>query len=622
MANDDEFEAALEALLDGRRPREPASAPDEDSDPAGPLRILDAVARAHRLALFGEDTGPADEHVTRWGHLDIAEEIGRGATGTVYRAWDSRLSREVALKLLARDDSSRGAEALSEGRLLARLRHPHIVTVYGADMHDGIAGIWMELVRGETLDEVIDRDGKFGPEEALLCGIDLAGALAAVHAAGLLHRDVKPRNVVRERGGRLLLMDLGAGRSRDETPADGDSTGTPLYMAPELLAGGAASERSDVYSLGVLLYRLVSGTHPVSARNLEQLRTAHAEGRRTPLAARRPDLAPTVREVIERACDPDPDRRLQSAADFEQALRDALRETVTARATVRSAGARRWARWRGRIAVALGAAAAVFTTGWTAWDTGPARMARRAVNLPVPPRSPLYVSLSGGLMIIDGLTVRTVPGNTAIGFAIAVSPDLGVRTMGGWPPWTGGAVFTLGGKQVAGPRAAAEGICCFYDGTTDGQYNYSVRQDSTRLEPIGSRPLAPRQLYRFDREWANPQAMFRLTQTGLYYGVSFSARTDTFLAVRNEGGTSFIERWSRDGRLVATLIQSVPALTGLAVDPRDDTLWVLRPLNSASIIRLENYDATGRLLGQFGVRTSGIFQAAGGAEFAIAGGRP
>jgi hypothetical protein len=104
--------------------------------------------------------------------------------------------------------------------------------------------------------------------------------------------------------------------------------------------------------------------------------------------------------------------------------------------------------------------------------------------------------------------------------------------------------------------------------------------------------------------------------------VSYSARTGTFLAVRNEGGTSFIERWSRDGRLVTTLIQSVPALTGLAVDPRDDTLWVLRPSTSWSFIRLENYDAAGRLLGHFGVRTPGIFLAAGGAEFAIAGGRP
>lgn len=194
----------------------------------------------------------------------------------MYRAWDTRLAREVALKLLAPDAAS-GDAALEEGRLLARLNHPHIVRVFGADGHDGIAGIWMELLEGESLDAVLARDGVFGPEETLLIGLDLARALSAVHSAGLLHRDVKARNVLRERGGRVVLMDLGAGRIADKTAQGSDETGTPMYMAPEVLAGGSATVGSDIYCLGVLLYRILTATYPVVATDLAQLRLGPAQ---------------------------------------------------------------------------------------------------------------------------------------------------------------------------------------------------------------------------------------------------------------------------------------------------------------------------------------------------------
>ena len=616
MAADPAFEAALSALLDGRRLH------DADISAAGtpaalqPLRVVEAIARASRLAIFGEEDEDNSASITRWGDLEVGDEIGRGASGTVYRAWDTHLSREVALKLLASGDEGAEGEALEEGRLLARLRHPHIVRVYGADTHDGVAGVWMELVCGDTLDEVLERDGRFGVEEALLAGIELAGALSAVHAAGLLHRDVKARNVIRERGGRMLLMDLGAGRPLEERPVGDDGTGTPLYMAPEVLAGSAATERSDVYSLGVLLYRLVSGTYPVSAPGLAQLRAAHAAGQRTPIAAACPLLPPAAAQVIERACEADPVCRIASAAALERALRDALREAMSARALVKSVAARRWSRWK-RTAAA--AAAVVLVGTWSAWDTAPGRAGRRALGLQVPPRSPLYISLGGGIVIVDGRRNTVVPGNPAMALVIAVSSDLGVRTLAGVPPWTGGAAFTLDGRQVYAPRAATEGVCCFYDGTTDGRFNYSVRQDSTLLEPIGSRPLAPSALYRFSLDWSDPQPLFHLTPAGHYGGVSYSGASGTFWMSRNDAGVAVVEQWSRDGRLVSVPVRAVSPLTGLAVDARDDTIWVMRQQPSAKVIDLENYDRSGHWLGAYELTTPMPFLDAGGAEFAWPG---
>ena len=148
----------------------------------------------------------------RWGHLDLLNIVGRGSYGTVYRAWDTRLERLVALKLF--HGVSDPDVVMQEGRMLARVRHEHVVTVYGADMIDGVAGLWMELVHGETLEQLVKARGPMNAVEAATLGADVAAALGAVHAAGLLHCDIKAQNVVQEAGGRVVLMDLGAGRRR------------------------------------------------------------------------------------------------------------------------------------------------------------------------------------------------------------------------------------------------------------------------------------------------------------------------------------------------------------------------------------------------------------------------
>ena len=255
-----------------------------------------------------------------WGPLVILEPIGRGAFGTVYRARDS-LGREVALKLFTprpEQGYAKRARVLQEARLLASISHANIVDVYGADRFDGRLGLWMELIRGRTLDAELRTRGMFSAQEAKLIGLDLCRALAAVHDAGLVHRDVKARNVMREVGGRIVLMDFGTGVSAESGLID--VAGTPLYLAPEIFAQQPATRASDVYSLGVLLYHLVSGAYPVSGTNRIEIQHGHDEGRRKRLRDIRPDLPEGFVHAVESALAPDPQRRYQTAGEFEHAL--------------------------------------------------------------------------------------------------------------------------------------------------------------------------------------------------------------------------------------------------------------------------------------------------------------
>jgi hypothetical protein len=212
-----------------------------------------------------------------------------------------------------------------EGELLARVKHANVVTIYGADEFDGIVGLWMELIHGRTLEAELTTRGTFSPQEALPLGRELCRALAAVQGAGLLHRDVKAHNVMRETGGRIVLMDFGTGKdvgpgAPAAAKAGGDLAGTPLYLAPELFAGAAATPASDIYSLGVLLFHLVTGKYPVEGANRAEIQAAHALHRRTRLRDARPDLPDGVVQVIERAIAPEAAQRYQTAGAFDEAL--------------------------------------------------------------------------------------------------------------------------------------------------------------------------------------------------------------------------------------------------------------------------------------------------------------
>lgn len=283
-----------------------ATDPDE-RDRIRQLRMLATLSEAARAL------------APRWGPFELRGEIGRGAFGTVHRAWDERLGRDVALKLLHDDTVDRGG-VIAEARLLAGVEHPNIVPIYGADVHDGRVGLWMKLVHGKTLKEILVEQGPFGAEEAAQIGRALCRALAAVHKRGFVHRDVKAQNVMRGVGGDILLMDFGAGDAA--IGAQGGATrGSPAYLAPEVLAGGVATPQSDIYSVGVLLFHLASGRFPVAAASWEDLQAVHRERGPSSVRDERPDAPQWFVDAVDRALAPDVGQRLATAGQLETLLR-------------------------------------------------------------------------------------------------------------------------------------------------------------------------------------------------------------------------------------------------------------------------------------------------------------
>jgi TolB-like protein/Flp pilus assembly protein TadD len=298
------------------------------------LRIVADMAAVHRRAAEELPADPAVEAAkpadNRWGPLDLRREIGKGHFGTVYLAWDPDLEREVALKILR--ESDRSGSVLREGRMLAQVRHPNVVTVYSVNEHGGALGLWMEWIDGLTLKESLAAHGVFSARDTIQIGIDLCSALAAVHRARLLHRDIKAQNVMREAAtGRIVLMDFGAGEVRSEqAPLWRRMTGTPLYLAPEILDGGPPTIASDIYSAGVLLFHLVTLRYPVEADTFDALETAHATAKRTRIAELRPDVPAAFAQVIECALQSDPARRYRSAAAMQEDLVASAREIENA----------------------------------------------------------------------------------------------------------------------------------------------------------------------------------------------------------------------------------------------------------------------------------------------------
>lgn len=262
---------------------------------------------------------------------ELGPELGRGGMGVVFLARDVTLARDVAVKAVHPElaiHSTIAQRFLAEARMIARLRHPNIVTVYTAGEADDILYFVMDRVPGESLRERLNREGKLPPEEARRITMDIAAAIDAAAGAGLVHRDVKPENILLESGsGRALLADFGIARALAAEPlgvsspvtGQGMVVGTPNYMSPEQAAGEDVDSRSDLYSLGVVAYEMVAG-HPPFVGPSRVVVSKHISEPPTTLTRIRPECPADLGAGIMRALAKAPGERFQSGSEFRAAL--------------------------------------------------------------------------------------------------------------------------------------------------------------------------------------------------------------------------------------------------------------------------------------------------------------
>lgn len=283
-----------------------------------------------------------------WRHLTVHEPLGEGSFGTVYRAHDAHLRRDVALKLLPKEASAT-EDWLLEARRLARVRHPHVIPIHGAEIDAGQAGIWMDLVAGQTLEQILKTDGRLSTAAVTELLQALVGALSAIHERGLVHGDVKAGNVMVEPDGHVVLLDFGA--AVDLAVDAVQAAGSPLTSSPEVLDRAEISAAADIYSLGTLLFRCFTGRYPFDAEDVEELR--HQQAKKVDLS----DVPRDYRSLLRQMLRADPQRR-PTASELEHAVQKII-----------AAPERRRRRWAIGIALSgLVVASIALGLGWIAAD--------------------------------------------------------------------------------------------------------------------------------------------------------------------------------------------------------------------------------------------------------------
>lgn len=270
------------------------------------------------------------------GRYRLQAKLGSGGMSTVYLARDQTLDRDVAIKVMHREMSEQADQLerfRQEARAVAKLSHPNVVAVIDAGEDGGHPYIVFEYVEGETLKQRINRVGALDPQEALAYAIEIARGLTVAHSRNIVHRDIKPQNVLIDPEGRAKLTDFGISRQleQDGMTATGRVLGTTDYVAPEQAMGQGVDQRSDIYSLGVVLYEMLVGQVPFHADSQVGVAMKHVNQELPDVQQRRPDLSAAAALVVERATAKDPDKRYQEVGELIDDLSTAL-EVEAARA--------------------------------------------------------------------------------------------------------------------------------------------------------------------------------------------------------------------------------------------------------------------------------------------------
>ncbi len=268
----------------------------------------------------------------RIGSYEVQALLGKGGMARVYRGFDHDLQRPVAIKVLLEEATHLefARRFQREARLLASLRHPNIVQIYAYGQQDTAIYMVQELLNGRTLKQHLhdlkERGERLSRQDIVSIVSQLASALDAAHAAGIIHRDVKPANVMWNATGEVILTDFGIAK-RIITGADqthnGVVIGTPNYLSPEQAQGMPVTQSSDIYALGVLLYELITGRVPFQGNNPMSVVIQHIQSSPPAMRSFRPDVPPTVESVVQRALAKNPAARFSRASDLSRALKRA-----------------------------------------------------------------------------------------------------------------------------------------------------------------------------------------------------------------------------------------------------------------------------------------------------------
>ena len=267
-----------------------------------------------------------------YGRYQIVEELGKGSMGVVYRAHDPQIDRLVALKVLRHDRVTSEAfvqRFLKEAKAIGRLSHPNIVTVYDVGQDQGSIYIAMEFLEGTPLNEVI-QEKRFTLGEIVDLGVQMAEALDYAHQKGIVHRDIKPTNIIMTPDGRAKITDFGIARIEDpqatqQTQA-GEILGTPVYMSPEQVMGRPVDGRSDLYSLGVILYELTTQKRPFRGDSIAAIFRAITQDTPAEPATTDPSISRELSGFVMRSLNKKPDKRLQTGKAMAEALKACLVE--------------------------------------------------------------------------------------------------------------------------------------------------------------------------------------------------------------------------------------------------------------------------------------------------------
>lgn len=272
----------------------------------------------------------ADALLTQLGRYRIVGELGRGAMGVVYKAEDPLLDRTVAIKtiILSGDDAERAeyeARFFQEAKAAGRLSHPCIITIYDVGREAGLAYIAMEMLEGVDLHKRLSQ-GRIPVPHAIDIAEQVADGLAFAHERGVVHRDIKPANIMIVQGERIKIMDFGIARMRvsDLKTQTGLLLGTPKYMSPEQVGGHPVDQRSDIFSLGIVLYEMLTGKPPFSGSNTTSMMYSVASMPHVPPSRVRSEVSAMLDLVVAKALEKDPDVRYQDAHDFASDLRACL----------------------------------------------------------------------------------------------------------------------------------------------------------------------------------------------------------------------------------------------------------------------------------------------------------